>query len=91
MNGLNWRAVNRRTGQFCGHRHHSKESAERCAEVLGWDKYYVETYDGGREKPKKMHRGSKKYKFVDEYNRRTGAVIISQVSPDVEINIGKEE
>lgn len=91
MSELNWRAINRLTGESCGHKHHSKESAERCAEVLGWERFYVETYDGGRTRYKKTHTGSKKYKFVDDYNRRTGVVMTTQVSPKVEMNMGKEE
>ena len=91
MTGLNWRAVNRKTGQCCGHKHHSKESAERCADVLGWDRYYVETFDAGRHKCVKTHMGSKKYKCVNEYNKRTGVVLATQVSPETEINIGDDE
>lgn len=36
-----YKAYNLRTGELCPHAHHSKESAQRCAQLESWTRYKV--------------------------------------------------
>lgn len=92
MKGLNYHAVNGETGEECGHRHHSPQSAKKCAKALGWKKFFVETYNGGRQEPAKEHEGSKKNRTYDGYNKRVAKILAHQVNnEEIEIIVGKEE
>ena len=54
-----YKAVNLHTGDVCPHIHHSKESAERCADLEGWIRYKV------KRMPSHPPHGSKRAKIRD--------------------------
>ena len=92
MSELNWRAVNGVTGEKCPHAHHSQQSAKECAKVKGWERFYIEKYNAGRQRPTAEHMGSKRNKKRDGYTKRIGKMLATQVNnEEVEIMIGREE
>ena len=92
MSELNYHAVNGETGEECGHKHHSPQSAKKCAKTHGWKKFFIETYNGGRVVEEGFHAGSKKNKMYDGYTKKIGKIIAHQINnEEVEITLGKEE
>ncbi len=87
---LNWRCVDNDTGEKCKHKHHSQQSARNCAKAMGFENFYIESFDGREGNTARMkegiHRGSKDARSeIPEYNRRRGKIIATQVSPDDDV------
>lgn len=75
---LNWRCVDKRTGEHCPHKHHSQQSARECASVMGFEDHYIETFDGCENKKDWKHEV--RTDRVD-YNRKRGRKMANQISP----------
>lgn len=92
----NWHAVNLITGEECGHAHHSKETARKCAGVKGWTHAKICTFWNCSQKEethKRLHKGAKEVRGRLSYNRKIGKRLTSNVS-EAELgnmNIGKDQ
>ena len=91
----NWHAVNLITGEECGHAHHTKETAKRCANVKGWTHAKICTYwkCNKKEGSEAHHTGSKKRKADQSYNRKMGRLLMHHLSEDdaKELSLGMEQ
>ena len=90
MAGLNWRCVDNDSGEKCPHKHHSQQSARNCARTMGFENFYIESFDGRECNTSRIrtivYEVSMSYLCVmPEYNRRLGKRIATQVSPDDDV------
>ena len=90
MAGLNWRCVDNDSGEKCPHKHHSQQSARNCARTMGFENFYIESFDGREGNTARIrtrvHEGSKAERCgMPEYNRKLGKRIATQVSPEDDV------
>lgn len=64
----NTRVRNLATGATCGHHHHTRESALRCLERIGWspDECIIEEFDDNQNRKRSMHHRGGKQKGTRE-------------------------